>query len=61
MPFTRRTVLGGALALAAPAVLGRARAATVIRMGTLKLIHAITPYFYQRFAPDGTTIEVIAF
>lgn len=33
----------------------------VIRVGTLKLIHAITPYFYQKFAPEGYKIEVIPF
>ena len=25
----------------------------VIRVGTLKLIHGITPYFYEKFAPAG--------
>ncbi len=33
----------------------------VIKVGTLKLIHAITPYFYQQFAPPGYKIEVIPF
>jgi NitT/TauT family transport system substrate-binding protein len=33
----------------------------VIRVGTLKLIHGITPYFYQKFAPPGTTIDVVPF
>jgi NitT/TauT family transport system substrate-binding protein len=33
----------------------------VIRVGTLKLIHGITPYFYQKFAPPGITIEVVPF
>ena len=59
MPLTRRAAL--ACALAAPVVLRHARAATTVRMGTLKLIHAITPYFYQKFAPDGAIIEVIPF
>ncbi len=59
MSITRRAALAGALA--APLVLRHARAATVVRMGTLKLIHAITPYFYDRFAPAGTTVEVIPF
>jgi len=31
----------------------------VIRVGTLKLIHGITPYFYPKFAPPGTTIDVV--
>ena len=62
MPFSRRAALGGAvLCLAAPMVLRHARATTVIRMGVLKLIHSITPYFYDRFLPQGTAIEIIPF
>ena len=33
----------------------------VIKVGTLKLIHAITPYFYEKFTPAGYRIEVIPF
>ena len=33
----------------------------VIRVGTLKLMHAITPHFYEKFAPAGYKFEVIAF
>ncbi len=33
----------------------------VIKVGTLKLIHAITPHFYQQFAPPGYKIEVVPF
>lgn len=33
----------------------------VIRVGTLKLMHAITPYFYDKFTPPGYKIEVIPF
>jgi NitT/TauT family transport system substrate-binding protein len=51
-------------ALAAPAVL-RVRPAKAqpvhIRMGALKLIHSITPWFYERFLPEGTTVEIIPF
>lgn len=59
MQVSRRSVLLGALA--APAVPRRARAATVVRVGTLKLIHSIAPYFYDRFVPDGTTVEIVPF
>ena len=63
MRVTRRTLL--AATLAAPAILTGPRAfaqgTNVIRMGTLKLIHSITPYFYQQFAPPGVTIEVFPF
>ena len=30
----------------------------LLRVGTLKLIHGITPYFYEKFAPPGYRIEV---
>lgn len=33
----------------------------VIRVGTLKLIHGITPYFYDKFTPAGYKIEVVPF
>ena len=33
----------------------------VIKVGTLKLIHGIAPYFYSQFAPEGYTVEVIPF
>src|SRR3977135_2874574 len=33
----------------------------VLRVGTLKLIHGITPYFYEKFAPAGYTVEVVPF
>jgi ABC-type nitrate/sulfonate/bicarbonate transport system substrate-binding protein len=59
---TRRAVLAGALA--APAVLrsGRARGeTTTIKMGSLKLIHSITPWFYERFLPAGYTMQIIPF
>jgi len=59
MRLARRATLTGALAM--PFVSRAARAETVVRMGTLKLIHALTPYFYERFVPDGIRIEVIAF
>jgi NitT/TauT family transport system substrate-binding protein len=61
MPTTRRTLL--TTALASPFILrtGAARADTVIRMGALKLIHSITPWFYERFVPAGTRIEIVPF
>jgi NitT/TauT family transport system substrate-binding protein len=61
MQLARRSVL--ACGLAAPFVLRArpSRAATTIRMGTLKLIHAITPYFYQKFLPEAYVVEVVPF
>lgn len=55
--LTRRQILFGALA--APVKIRPARAAIVVKVGTLKLIHSIAPYFYERFVPDGTTIQIV--
>ena len=33
----------------------------VLKVGTLKLIHGITAYFYEKFAPPGYKVEVIPF
>ena len=33
----------------------------VLKVGTLKLMHAITPHFYEKFAPAGYKIEVVPF
>ena len=49
-------IAAGAMA-AAPAL----AADRVIKVGTLKLIHAITPYFYEKFTPAGYKIEVIPY
>jgi NitT/TauT family transport system substrate-binding protein len=62
MNYTRRLLLS--LVMALPAMLTAAptqAADRVIKVGTLKLIHGITPYFYEKFAPPGYKIEVIPF
>jgi ABC-type nitrate/sulfonate/bicarbonate transport system substrate-binding protein len=59
--LSRRTVLGAALAAPALLIGRRASAETTIRIGALKLIHSITPWFYERFLPDGYKVEIIAF
>jgi NitT/TauT family transport system substrate-binding protein len=33
----------------------------VLRVGTLKLIHGISAYFYEKFVPAGYTVEVYPF
>ena len=33
----------------------------IIKVGTLKLIHGVTPYFYDKFAPAGIKIQVVPF
>jgi NitT/TauT family transport system substrate-binding protein len=32
-----------------------------LRVGTLKLIHGISAYFYEKFAPPGYAVEVVPF
>ena len=62
MGISRRTLL--ATSLATPYILraGSAAADTVtIRVGALKLIHSITPWFYERFLPAGYKVEIIPF
>ncbi len=63
MKMSRRTMLTGAagasVALFAPS-LGRAQD-KVLKMGGLRLIHSITPHFYEQFAIPGYKIEVITF
>lgn len=54
------TLVAGTLAGAAWTAPATA-ADQVIRVGTLKLMHAITPHFYEKFAPPGYKIEVVAF
>ena len=60
--IARRTLLAGLGAglFSAPAVL-RAAEPTVIRMGSLKLIHSIAPSFYERFEPAGFKVDVVPF
>src|SRR6187455_2976042 len=60
----RRTFLAAALALTVALGFGAPASAQnpkVIKVGTLKLIHAITPYFYEKFTPAGYKIEVIPY
>lgn len=46
-----------ALSMTAPAH----AADKTIKVGVMKLIHSMTPYFYSQFAPAGYKIEVIPF
>lgn len=56
----RRTLL--ASSLAAPFLARGARAdEVVVKFGVLKLIHSITPYFYEKFTPAGYRFEIIPF
>ncbi len=62
--INRRTMLAGTAAAAgAIAMPGIARSQTqrTVKMGGLRLIHAMTPHFYERFAPPNIKIEIITF
>ncbi|MBW4091880.1 MAG: ABC transporter substrate-binding protein [Proteobacteria bacterium] len=71
MRLARRTLLGSGLAaplLAAPllgaSLLGsgaRAAETVTIRVGVMKLVHSMAPYFYARFLPAGYRLEIIPF
>jgi len=57
----RDLILGAGAALVAAPAVARANEPTVIKMGALKLIHSIAPYFYDRFTPAGYEVQVIPF
>jgi ABC-type nitrate/sulfonate/bicarbonate transport system substrate-binding protein len=59
--INRRTFMKTGAALIAATSAARAQSQTVIRMGSLKLIHSIAPYFYEKFAPAGYRVEVVPF
>jgi NitT/TauT family transport system substrate-binding protein len=61
--LNRRRLLVGttlsAAALAAPSIL-RAQDRTV-KMGALRLVHSMPPYFYERFLPAGMKLDIVVF
>ena len=64
--LARLTRLALPVVVAALSVAGAAQAQDkaqdkVLRVGTLKLIHGISAYFYDRFVPAGYTVEVFPF
>ena len=58
----RRHLLAGTagLALAAPHA-ANAQAQRTVKMGGLRLIHAMTPHFYERFLPPNLRVEITTF
>ncbi|MBV9190431.1 MAG: NrtA/SsuA/CpmA family ABC transporter substrate-binding protein [Betaproteobacteria bacterium] len=56
----KRLVAIAVLALGVFAVSAQAED-KVVKVGALKLIHSITPYFYEKFTPAGYRIEVVPF
>ena len=64
MAFSRRALLKTSLALPFAAKLGApaiAAETVTIKMGVLKLVHSITPYFYEKFLPAGYRIDIVPF
>lgn len=57
----RHLLAAAALAPAAAPHIANAQAARTVKVGSLRLIHSMTPHFYQRLAPAGLTIEIITF
>lgn len=57
----RRHILAGATALVAAPHIANAQAQRTVRMGSLRLIHSMTPHFYERFAPANLRIEITTF
>ena len=61
MILRREFLLGSAAAAIAGQAVVHAQDTIVIKMGALKLIHSIAPYFYEKFTPAGYKVEVIPF
>jgi NitT/TauT family transport system substrate-binding protein len=60
--LARPTKLALLIAFAAISLASPTRADDkVLKVGTLKLIHGISAYFYEKFVPAGYTVEVIPF
>lgn len=57
----RHLIAGAAIAPLAAPHRAHAQAARTVKMGSLRLIHSMTPHFYQRFAPAGLTVEITTF
>jgi NitT/TauT family transport system substrate-binding protein len=57
----RRHILAGASALVAAPHVANAQAQRTVKMGSLRLIHSMTPHFYERFAPANLKIEITTF
>jgi NitT/TauT family transport system substrate-binding protein len=57
----RKFLIGAGIATVAAPSIVRADEPVVIKMGALKLIHSIAPYFYDKFTPAGYRVDIIPF
>lgn len=57
----RRHLLAGTTALLAAPHVANAQAQRTVKMGSLRLIHSMTPHFYERFLPPNLRLEIITF
>jgi NitT/TauT family transport system substrate-binding protein len=57
----RRHLIAGAAFVPLAAPHGAAQAPRTVRMGSLRLIHSLTPHFYERFLPPGLRVEITTF
>ncbi len=57
----RKFLIGAGIATVAAPSIVRADDTVVIKMGALKLIHSIAPYFYDKFTPAGYRVDIIPF
>jgi NitT/TauT family transport system substrate-binding protein len=57
----RRHLLAGTTAFLAAPHLANAQAQRTVKMGSLRLIHSMTPHFYERFLPPNLRLEIITF
>lgn len=58
--LSRRLLLATPALLAAPHV-ANAQAQRTVKMGSLRLIHSMTPHFYERFLPPSIKVEITTF
>lgn len=57
----RRHLLAAGTALVAAPHVANAQAPRTVKMGSLRLIHSMTPHFYERFLPANIRLEIITF
>ncbi len=57
----RRHLLLAAPALLSAPHLANAQAQRTVKMGSLRLIHSMTPHFYERFLPPNLRVEITTF